>query len=635
MQTIPYGSWPSPIDAESTTKAGTRFGDIVRADGGDLYWVESRPAEGGRSVIVRSVAGRAPEDVTPQGWNVRTRVHEYGGAAYAVSDGDVWFSSFADQRVYHQVPGSEPVAITPEPEIPAGVRFADFTIAGGRILCVRETHHADREPTNEIVALSTDGAEDPIVIASGRDFYAAPRVSPDGTRVAWLAWDHPNMPWDETELWTSSFEGSEPRREMGEPGEALVQPEWSPDGTLHVISDRTGTWQVHRAGSADPVLAVDGEVGFPHWVFGGRRYAFTRDGSIVLATMSVDNDRLLVVDPDGAVRELDHPEAQVLSSQLTVVGDEVVTYAGGPGRPAEVVAFDLGTGAERVVRAADPLGFDHRYVSFPTEIAFDTPDGPAYAVYFPPTNPEVRGPEDTAPPLIVEIHGGPTSQSRPSLIPEYLYWTSRGFAILDVNYGGSTGYGTAYRRRLNGRWGVVDVRDCALAAAAAAERGLADPTRLVIRGGSAGGFTALAAVAYRDEFAAAVSYFGVADLSLLAEHTHKFESHYLDSLVGRYPEDRSVYDARSPIHHLDGIDVPVLLFQGLEDLVVPPEQARVMFDGLRGRGVPVGLIEYEGEGHGFRRADNQVRTIEAELWFYGRVLGFEPADEIESVDGFE
>ncbi|HSG78432.1 MAG TPA: prolyl oligopeptidase family serine peptidase, partial [Acidimicrobiia bacterium] len=258
-----------------------------------------------------------------------------------------------------------------------------------------------------------------------------------------------------------------------------------------------------------------------------------------------------------------------------------------------------------------------------------------YAVYFPPTNPEVRGPEDTAPPLIVEIHGGPTSQSRPSLIPEYLYWTSRGFAILDVNYGGSTGYGTAYRRRLNGRWGVVDVRDCALAAAAAAERGLADPTRLVIRGGSAGGFTALAAVAYRDEFAAAVSYFGVADLSLLAEHTHKFESHYLDSLVGRYPEDRAVYDARSPIHHLDGIDVPVLLFQGLEDLVVPPEQARVMFDGLRGRGVPVGLIEYEGEGHGFRRADNQVRTIEAELWFYGRVLGFEPADEIESVDGFE
>jgi dipeptidyl aminopeptidase/acylaminoacyl peptidase len=317
-----------------------------------------------------------------------------------------------------------------------------------------------------------------------------------------------------------------------------------------------------------------------------------------------------------------------------VIGTEVVTYAGGPGRPAEVVAFDLDTGAERVVRAADPLGFDHRYVSFPREIAFDTPDGPAYATYFPPTNPEVWGPEDAAPPLIVEIHGGPTSQSRPALSAEYLYWTSRGFAILDVNYGGSTGYGTAYRRRLNGRWGVVDVRDCALAAAAAAEQGLADPARLVIRGGSAGGFTALAAAAFRNEFAAAVSYYGVADLSLLAEHTHKFESRYLDSMVGRYPEDRAIYDARSPIHHLDGIDIPVLLFQGLEDRVVPPEQARVMFDGLRDRGVPVGLIEYEGEGHGFRRAENQIRTIEAELWFYGRVFGFEPADEVEAVDGF-
>ncbi|MDX1691695.1 MAG: S9 family peptidase, partial [Acidimicrobiia bacterium] len=379
MQTLPHGTWPSPIDAELTTRAGTRFSDAIRVDGDDVLWVESRPAEGGRSVIVRSAAGGPPTDVTPQGWNVRTRVHEYGGGAFAVADGTVWFSSFEDQRVYRQVAGGDPEPITPEPPVPAGLRYADFAVAGDRLLCVRETHHAEGEPTNEIVALAADGSAAPVVVATGRDFYAAPRPSPDGTRVAWLAWDHPNMPWDGTELWVSAPDGSGARRVMGDPGEALVQPEWAPDGTLHVISDRTGWWSVHRAGETVPLLVADAEIGFPHWLFGAARYAFLDDGTLVAATVEASGDRLLMRSPDGSVREVAHPDAPILSPRFAVLGRELITLGSGPARPAEVVAIDLDSGAERVVRPADPLGVDDAFVSVPTVLTFETPDGPAHA----------------------------------------------------------------------------------------------------------------------------------------------------------------------------------------------------------------------------------------------------------------
>ena len=634
MHTIPYGSWPSPISAAATTRAGTRFSDVVRIDGDDIYWIESRPSEGGRNVIVRSAQGGPPEDIIGSEWNARTRVHEYGGGTYAAHMGVVWFSSFSDQRVYRILPGGEPEPITPAPPLPAAVRYADFVVNGDRLLCVRETHTAGAEPVNELVSLPADGVGDATVIATGRDFYASPRASPDATAIAWLAWDHPNMPWDGTELWLASLDGSGAQRVMGEPQEALVQPEWSPDGTLHVLSDRTGWWSIHRCGESDPIVRFDEEIGFPHWVFGGSRYAFTSEGTIVAATIGRTHDRLVVISPDGTFREVAHPDAPILGSQLALSGDSVITLAGGPRRPTELVAFSLDDGAQRLIRAADPLGFDEAFLPEPVELTFDTPQGDAYATLYPPTHPQVKPPPDALAPLIVEIHGGPTGQSRPGVSAERAFWTSRGFAVLDVNYSGSTGFGTAFRRRLNGNWGVVDVRDCGLAAAAAAERGFADPDRLVIRGGSAGGFTALASMAFRDEFAAATSYFGIADLALLTEHTHKFESHYDESLIGRYPEDADTYRARSPIHHLDRIDRPVLLFQGLDDLVVPAEQARVMFEGLKGQGVPVGLIEYEGEGHGFRRAENQIRTVEAELWFYGHVLGFEPADDVQPVEGF-
>jgi dipeptidyl aminopeptidase/acylaminoacyl peptidase len=636
VKTAPYGTWESPISAELTTRAGLRFTDSVIVDGDSVYWVESRPQEGGRSVIVRRSPTGAIDDVGPDDFNARTSAHEYGGGAFAVADGTVFSSNFPDQRLYRiDVEGhAEPV--TPEPPVSRGHRYADLAVADGWAIGVRERHTADGdEPANELVRIPLDGGE-PEIVASGHDFVSSPRISPDGTRLAWLGWDHPNMPWDGTELWVGDLSpgGSvdHARRVAGGPSESLFQPEWSPDGVLHVVSDRTGWWNLYRVAGTElePVLPLDAEFGVPQWVFGMARYAFLEDGRIVAAYGAKGGDALVVID-DAGHREVRLPFASV-GSYLAARGTTVYAVASGPDRAASLVRIGIDDGTIEDIRVPEGPGIDPEYVSVPEPVSFPCPEGVAHALYYPPQNPEFTGPPGERPPVIVSIHGGPTSSVKSALDPAKLFWTSRGFGIVDVDYGGSTGYGRGYRRRLDGAWGIVDVRDCALAAAHLADEGKVDPERLLIHGGSAGGYTTLLALALRDEFAAGASYFGVADLEALATDTHKFESRYLDRLVGPYPGARDLYVERSPITHIDKIDKPVILLQGTDDMVVPQAQAEMMCGALRRRGTPYAYVLFEGEGHGFRQAPNQIRALEAELSFYGQVLGFEPAGDIEPVE---
>jgi len=625
MQAARYGSWESPITPELVTAASIRYGDSVEIDGGDVYWVESRPNEGGRSAIVGRSADGTVADAVPAGFNARTRVHEYGGGAYAVHQGFVYAASFQDQRIYRFRPGGQPEPITPEPVIPAGLRNADFTFGDGFLIAVRERHLDEGEAANELVRIPLDGSGEPEVAASGHDFYANPRLSPDGTTLAFITWDHPNMPWNGTTLWTMPT-GGEPAEVAGGPDESIFQPEWSADGVLHFVSDRTGWWNLYRAadGAIEPVIEIEGDIGACQWVFRFRRYGFLGDGSIVAVATTAQGPRVIVVAPDGSTRDLPPPGTD-LPPQMAVSGDAVVMVAAATDRFPGVVRVDAVTGATESLAPIPDPGVDPAYLSIPETITFDTPDGPAYAFHYPPANPHYEGTEGELPPLMVISHGGPTGSTKTYLDLMIQFWTSRGIAVVDVDYGGSSGYGRAYWERLAGAWGVVDVRDCALAAQHLVAEGKADGDRLAIRGGSAGGYTTLAVLAFRDDFAAGASHYGVADLGLMTEHTHKFESRYLDWLIGPYPETKALHDERSPIYHIDEITCPVILFQGLDDLVVPPEQATIMTEALRARGIPVALIEYEGEGHGFRKAENQICTLNSEISFYGQVFGFEPA----------
>ena len=633
---LPFGSWPSPISAEATTYSGVRYLDVLATDGDDLYWVEGRPREGGRSVIVRRTAAGTIDDVGPDDFNARTRVHEYGGGAFAVADGAVFASRFSDQRVYRIDPEGVIEAITPEPDLPAGLRYADLMIRGGWAIGVRETHHADgTEPVNELICLDLTGQTPPKVVAAGHDFFAVPRLSPDGTHLAWLTWDHPDMPWDSSTLWLAAVDDaggvSDAHAIAGGGGESILQPEWSPQGVLHFATDRTGWWNLHRwTGSAvEAVHLESAEFAVPHWVFGSRRFGFLDDGRIVALPLSPEGDRLVVIAADGVV-EVPTPFAS-FQDRLATIGSKVVLTAAGPDRATAIVAIDVDTAEIETLRTPDGPGIDPAFHSLPERVVFPTPDGPAYALFYPPASPDFVGPEGEAPPIIVTIHGGPSSSTSARLDAEILFWTSRGIGILDVDHGGSTAAGHAYRHRLDGNWGVVDVRDCALAASHLAAVGKADSKRLLIHGGSAGGFTTLLALAMHDDFAAGTSYYGVSDLEALAADTHKFESRYLDRLVGPYPERRDIYLDRSPISHVAEIRVPVLLLQGLDDEVVPPSQARSMRDALIANGVPVGYVEFPGEGHGFRSAEARIRALETELSFYGSVLGFEPADRLPPV----
>ena len=629
----PCGSWTSPITA-SRVAAGVRPVSAPRLVDGRVLWLQGLPEEGGRLAVATSDGAGGRRIVTPAPFNARSRVHEYGGGAHAAAGDTIWFSNHADNLVYAQQGDAAPVALTAD----GRQRHADLELdpRHQRLIAVREDHSGQGEPRNTLVALALDGSGE-MTLAQGADFYAAARVSPEGRRLAWLSWNHPDMPWQGTELWLAAFadDGSlvHSRRVAGGPSESLCQPVWAPDGKLYVVSDRTGFWNLYRLEVAGlvPVCPMAAEFGMPQWVFAQSSYGFAGPDEIIATCRENAISRLLRIDVrTGAATTLFTPFEDIVELR---VGDGVaVVEAGSPTTPACIASISLADGAVTVLaRSADDLP-DGSVLSVPRAISYPSANGrTAHAFHYPPRNDGFIAPAGERPPLVVVGHGGPTGMASNTLKLATQFWTSRGFAVLDVNYGGSTGFGRAYRELLSGQWGIVDVEECIAGAQFLVAQGLADGERLAIRGGSAGGYTTLAALAFHDVFKAGASYYGVGDLRALDVETHKFESRYSNDLLAPFPERERLYDERSPIHAADRLSCPVIFFQGLEDRVVLPVQAERMVAAMRAQGVPVAYLAFEGEGHGFRRKDTVQRTLEAELSFYAQVFGFEPADTIERV----
>ena len=636
----PYGSWKSPITADLIVGGSVGLSQPL-INGADIYWLEMRPTDQGRNVIVRREPLGVCTDVSPQPLNARTRAHEYGGGDYAVDAETVYFSNFEDQRLYRLSAGREPQPITPVSD----TRYADAWIdkRGQRLICVREDHSKrDTEAVSTIVSLSLEGNDDcGQVLAGGNDFYSSPRLSPDGTQLAWLTWNHPNMPWDGSELWVADFAANgalkNSQRVAGGPAESIFQPEWSPEGVLYFVSDRSGWWNLQRVsadGKIEAVCNLAVELGMPQWVFGTSSYAFASPELIVCSHVEQGISRLAIL--DTRTMKLEQVSSPFSDIQYVRAGKGQAVFRGGS--PTAVVAIarlDLASMKFETLRRANNIEIDAAYFSIPRAIEFPTEDGlTAHGFFYQPQNPDYRAPDGERPPLIVKSHGGPTSAATTALSLSVQYWTSRGFAVLDVNYGGSTGYGRKYRERLNDKWGIVDVDDCVNGARYLVERGEVDVDRLIITGGSAGGYTTLCALTFRDTFKAGASHFGVSDAEALARDTHKYESRYLDGLLGPYPERRDIYRERSPINFIERLSCPVIFFQGLEDKVVPADQAERMVEALRTKGIPVAYVAFAGEQHGFRQAKNIKSALDGELYFYSRVFGFELAEAVDPVKIF-
>ncbi|GGL53313.1 S9 family peptidase [Halocalculus aciditolerans] len=652
----PYGEWDSPLSPEFVSTGGVSFGGVA-VDGDATDWLERRPSEDGRGVVVRDRDGERI-DVTPDDHDIRTLVHEYGGGDFAVHDDTVYFVRFDDQRVYRtSADGSDDAdPLTPEPPSEKADRYADFEVSpdGDRLYAVRERHR-NGDVENDLVVIPTDGG-DPVQVASGHDFYAFPRLDSEGDRLCWTTWDHPRMPWDGTTLRVADVEDdgtlTDERAVLGGPEESVFQPAWSPDGTLHAVSDRSGWWNIYAVpddsdlavGSdggvdADPscVFAAEREFGLPQWGIGMATYGFL-DAERIVAISGKRSEYTIGVLEDGDYDALDVRYDAFPHGNLAVDDGRVAFVGASPVRPPQVVAWE--SGERRVLRRSLDLPFDDAFLSRPEHVEVPTTDDEkAHALFYPPKNRHTQGPRGEDPPVVVRSHGGPTSETLPvcdvaggSGIPPVQFLTTRGIAVLDVNYRGSTGYGRAYREKLNGEWGVTDTADCVKAAEHLAEKGRVDSDRLAIEGGSAGGYATLCALAFHDTFDAGVSFYGVADLEALARDTHKFESRYLDGLVGALPDAEETYRERSPVHHADGIACPLLLLQGSDDTVVPPSQAEAMCDALDADGVPHAYVEFDGERHGFHEEESVRRAAELDLAFYGRVFDFTPADDVPKID---
>lgn len=643
--TQPFGSWPSPITAESLTEGALGLGE-VQFDGSDLYWLQARPTDGGRVSLWRRSGGPGPvreTELTPAPYNVRSRVHEYGGGGFAAADGIAVFANFED-NLLHLVSartGNRPRQLTGD----SGLRYAALRLYPDRglIIAIREDHRRqDQEAINTVIARRiADGPDvDDVVLAAGADFYASPELSSDG-RLAWVEWDHPNMPWDSTRLMMAELPDNVPdglsgpaapleaHLVAGQEGESVAVPRWLPDGSLVFVSDRTDWWNLYQydGGRVSPLHPMEAEFAPPQWSLGSQPYVIVDDDHLA-CTWNVANREHL------GVLTLSSSELSEISIGATTFGSlatdgaRIAVQAGYLDRPHELIMIDLNSGEPMVVRRSSETVLPAELISEPVEVSWDSDQGPVHGWFYPPRNGDLAGPVDELPPMVTMTHGGPTSGSVPYLDPMVFFWTSRGVAILDVNYGGSTGYGRRYRERLRGNWGIVDVADCAAGASAMADEGRADRSRLAIMGGSAGGYTTLRALTASKVFSAGMSMYGIGDVTALATDTHKFESRYMDSLVGPYPEAADVYLDRSPIHHVDQLTAPILLLQGTEDKVVPPNQAEAFAAAARAKGLPVALIMYEGEGHGFRRSENIVNSVQLRLAFLGRVFGFTPADAL-------
>lgn len=626
MRVLPYGTWPSPITVASMTGAEVRL-DEVALDGADTYWLEGRPWERGRVVLVRHTGSTGERvDVLPAPWNVRSRVHEYGGGAYAVSAGTVVFSHFDDGRVRRLDPGaSEPVAITPE----GAVRFGGMVLHGEFVYAVREDHRGGGEPVNELVRLDLRG-DNPgfgVVLGTGTDFVSRPAVAPDGSRIAWVSWDHPNMPWDSTVIREAPLtaDGVGPARIVaGGPGVSVSQPAYDPRGRLWFFSDQTNWWNpwIDAEGGPRQVLDVQSDLASPQWVLGMRDIAFLADGrALIRAPRGVEGALVLLDGDSGAMTPV--PVEANQSEGLVAWGEEFALKRGLPDRLPEIVRGRLG-GEVAVLAMSSPDAVDPAYVSRAEEVSWTNGAGlTAYGNFYAPTHAEVTGPAGERPPLLVFVHGGPTSAAPRSYQSMVQFWTTRGFAVLDVNHGGSTGYGREYRERLNGQWGVVDLDDIVTGASAMAAAGRVDGARLAIRGGSAGGYAVLRALTASQVFAAGTSLYGISDLAVLLSEDHKFESRYTIGLVGPWPEAAAVYAERSPVTRAASLHGELLLLQGADDLVVPVGQATDMAEAMRAAGRDVEMVIYEGEGHGFRQASTIEDSLTRELAHYARVFGFE------------
>ena len=630
----PFGSWKSPITTELITAKTIGLSQHC-IDKEDIYWNEMRPLEGGRYVVMQRTPDGTVTECTPPEFSVRTKVHEYGGSAFTVYNGKIYFCNFTDQHLYRQSIGNAPELLTPGD----GYRYADLVVDGkrNRIICIREDHTQPGEAVNAIVSIDLKGNDNGAILVEGNNFYSNARLNPAGNKLAWLTWNHPNMPWDGTELWVADVTEAgtlqNPTLVTGSASESIFQPEWSPNGVLHFVAEYTGWWNLYRwqAGKAEALHPMEAEFAFPQWIFGMSTYAFvsanqilcsyTQNGLWFLALLETDTKKFVSI------------KSEFTDIAFPCAGDGFgIFFAGSPLQPNTLIRLDVETLKMETIKQAFEVTVDPGYLSQAKPISFPTTNGKsAHAIYYIPQNKDHIGPENELPPLMVISHGGPTAATETTLNYEIQYWTSRGFAVLDVNYGGSTGYGREYRQRLNGNWGIVDVDDCCNGALYLVQEGLADPNRLAIRGGSAGGYTTLACLAFRDVFKAGASHYGISNLEALAKDTHKFESRYLDSMIGPYPERKDLYDQRSPINFVQNIKCPIILFQGDEDEVVPPRQSQLMFEAVRAREIPTAFVLFAGEQHGFRKAESIQRALEGKLYFYSKVFKFDLAEHIEPV----
>lgn len=630
--TKPYGTWESLITSEMLVGGAVRLGEIV-TDGDDVWWAESRPDEGGRTVIVRN-----GKDQTDKKTNVRTLVHEYGGSAWWVRNGTLVYSQYLDQRLYRRDKSGDSIPLTPESETQQSYRYADGRITNNEdwYVCVRETHtSSDEEPSNEIVAVPLDGSQQIRVLVSGPDFVSSPRVSKEGNQIAWVQWNHPNMPWDDTQLCIASLEEMvlSNQKVTKSKAESFFQPEWDDQGNLHVVSDRNNWWNLFRVDQSTneidltSMTNIEAEIGLPQWVFGQSRYAFVGD-EIWFVYREAGIDKLATLSSNGQFEQIKIDATEIES--VTNYQDGIVATVSS--WKAESSVMFINSEEVRPLSKTRDLDIGESWFPVPETFTYQTSDSEkAHALFYSPTNPEYEIHENENPPLIVLAHGGPTGSARRQLQLSIAYWTSRGFGVADVDYRGSTGYGRLYRNRLRNSWGLADVEDCVAVAKHLVAQKKVDKNRLAIKGGSAGGFTVLAALTFHDTFTAGASRYGIADLAILAKDTHKFESRYLDRLVGKWPEDEEIYKQRSPIHHIEQLSTPMVILQGSEDPIVPPNQAHLMAKKLKENDIPHALIEFSDEGHGFRKAPNITKAIESELAFFAQIFNFEPFDDLPKI----